>query len=61
MTMCEAKYPTGVAFTFLEALRKEFMLQFNQSDIDKASPYALNNAFKKQIMNKMVMPNIFNI
>jgi len=54
MTMCESKYPTPVAFTFLEALRKDFMSQFTQIDIDKATPYSFNNGFKKQIMNKMV-------
>lgn len=54
MTMCEAKYPSPVAFTFLEALRKAFMTNFSQQDIDKATPYSFNNAFKKQIMDKMV-------
>jgi hypothetical protein len=53
--MCESKYPTQVAFTYLEALRKDFMSRYTQLDIDKATPYSFNDKFKREIMNKMVL------
>jgi hypothetical protein len=53
MTMCEAKYPSAVAFNFLEVLKKEFSSQFSQSDIDKAQPYTFNPSFKIKISQKM--------
>jgi len=54
MTMCDSKYPTNVAFAFLESLKLDFTSKFNQSDIDNSIPYSFNSDFKTNIMCLMV-------
>jgi len=54
MTMCNSDFPVATAFSFLEAVQKEFYSLFTKEQLKNAIRYSLNNAYKEKLMVKMV-------